>query len=173
MWVTATEDQLVHDRSFVGAYDDVVNFPDFFGSDRKVGINVGMFGGYLVGVKLLGVNEGAYIGRTITAITFTDMGAESFPKERLEIFANGNVIVIDDLFFILDILLSVKQNIPSFERNTEYISVYSDDEYGLYEGSVKSSDTGLHKVDDYESLTNEFVVKHSTSKHSKHPHHPQ
>ncbi len=34
---------------------------------------VGMFGGYLVGVKLLGVNEGAYIGRTITAITFTDI----------------------------------------------------------------------------------------------------
>lgn len=34
---------------------------------------VGIAGGYLVGVKLLGVNEGAYIGKMITAITFTDI----------------------------------------------------------------------------------------------------
>ena len=32
---------------------------------------VGIAGGYLVGVKLLGVNEGAYLGKMITAITFT------------------------------------------------------------------------------------------------------
>ncbi|MCP3871798.1 MAG: ABC transporter permease [Desulfobacteraceae bacterium] len=34
---------------------------------------VGIGGGYLVGVKLLGVNEGAYIGKMITAVTFTDI----------------------------------------------------------------------------------------------------
>lgn len=34
---------------------------------------VGIGGGYLVGVKLLGVNEGAYIGKMVTAITFTDI----------------------------------------------------------------------------------------------------
>lgn len=34
---------------------------------------VGIAGGYLVGVKLLGVNEGAYIGKMVTAITFTDI----------------------------------------------------------------------------------------------------
>ena len=34
---------------------------------------VGIFGGYLVGVKLLGVNEGAYFGKMVTAITFTDI----------------------------------------------------------------------------------------------------
>ncbi len=34
---------------------------------------VGISGGYLVGVKLLGVNEGAYIGKMISAITFTDI----------------------------------------------------------------------------------------------------
>ena len=34
---------------------------------------VGIAGGFLVGVKLLGVNEGAYIGKMITAITFTDV----------------------------------------------------------------------------------------------------
>jgi len=34
---------------------------------------VGIAGGYLVGVKLLGVNEGAYLGRLVTAVTFTDI----------------------------------------------------------------------------------------------------
>ncbi|MBT7630204.1 MAG: ABC transporter permease, partial [Desulfobacula sp.] len=34
---------------------------------------VGIAGGYLVGVKLLGVNEGAYLGKMVLAITFTDI----------------------------------------------------------------------------------------------------
>ncbi|MCG8685859.1 MAG: MlaE family lipid ABC transporter permease subunit [Desulfobacterales bacterium] len=34
---------------------------------------VGIYGGYLVGVKLLGVNEGAYWGKMISAVTFTDI----------------------------------------------------------------------------------------------------
>ncbi len=34
---------------------------------------VGILGGYLVGVKLLGVNEGAYFGKMVTAVTFTDI----------------------------------------------------------------------------------------------------
>ena len=34
---------------------------------------VGIGGGYLVGVKLLGVNEGAYFGKMISAVTFSDI----------------------------------------------------------------------------------------------------
>ena len=34
---------------------------------------VGIGGGYLVGVKLLGVNEGAYFGKMAAAVTFTDI----------------------------------------------------------------------------------------------------
>ena len=34
---------------------------------------IGIVGGYLVGVKLLGVNEGAYLGKMVSAITFTDI----------------------------------------------------------------------------------------------------
>ncbi|WDP89152.1 MAG: ABC transporter permease [Desulfobacter sp.] len=34
---------------------------------------VGIFGGYLVGVKLLGVNEGAYFGKMAASVTFTDI----------------------------------------------------------------------------------------------------
>ncbi|MFN2357503.1 MAG: MlaE family lipid ABC transporter permease subunit [Desulfotignum sp.] len=34
---------------------------------------VGIMGGYLVGVQLLGVNQGAYFGKMITAVTFADI----------------------------------------------------------------------------------------------------
>jgi phospholipid/cholesterol/gamma-HCH transport system permease protein len=34
---------------------------------------VGIFGGYLVGVKLLGVNEGAYFGKMASAVMFADI----------------------------------------------------------------------------------------------------
>ncbi|MCF8114018.1 MAG: MlaE family lipid ABC transporter permease subunit [Desulfotignum sp.] len=34
---------------------------------------VGIMGGYLVGVQLLGVNQGAYFGKMISAVTFTDI----------------------------------------------------------------------------------------------------
>lgn len=34
---------------------------------------VGIMGGYLVGVQLLGINEGAYFGKMITAVTFADI----------------------------------------------------------------------------------------------------
>jgi phospholipid/cholesterol/gamma-HCH transport system permease protein len=34
---------------------------------------VGIAGGYLVGVKLLGVSEGAYIGKMVTAVEFVDI----------------------------------------------------------------------------------------------------
>ncbi len=34
---------------------------------------VGIAGGYLVGVKLLGVGEGAYLGKMVTSVTFTDI----------------------------------------------------------------------------------------------------
>lgn len=37
-----------------------------------------------------------YSDGSIATITFTDMGIEGFPKERIEIFAQATVIVIDD-----------------------------------------------------------------------------
>lgn len=37
-----------------------------------------------------------YADGSIAMITFTDMGLEGFPKERIEIFAQGALIVIDD-----------------------------------------------------------------------------
>ncbi|MCK5520933.1 MAG: Ni/Fe hydrogenase subunit alpha [Candidatus Marinimicrobia bacterium] len=109
-------------------------------------------------------------GRAIHPIRCVPGGFSKLPTEtelkglKNELKGQGT----DDLNFILEILMSLKENIPSFERDTEYISYYSDKEYGFYDGVIKSSDTGLLDENDYESIANEFVVTHSTSKHAKH-----
>ncbi len=82
-------------------------------------------------------------------------------KEKLE--TQG----LEDVTFVADVLKSLAGEIPRFERETEYISLYSDVEYGLYDGRIMSSDSGLYPVEDYLNVTNEFVVAHSSSKHAR------
>jgi coenzyme F420-reducing hydrogenase alpha subunit len=57
--------------------------------------------------------------------------------------------------------------IPDFHRDTEYISLRSEDDYALYDGQIFSSDTGGVDDTEYLRMTNEFIVPHSTSKHCK------
>ncbi len=73
-----------------------------------------------------------------------------------------------DTSFIIDVIAGLADRIPGFTRETEYISLYDEKEYGLYDGTVCSSDTGLHPVADYLEITNEFIVEHSSSKHTRH-----
>ncbi|GJQ60075.1 MAG: Ni/Fe hydrogenase subunit alpha [Candidatus Scalindua sp. AMX11] len=58
--------------------------------------------------------------------------------------------------------------IPEFERETEYISLTQPDEYALYDGKIKSSDSGEEiETSDYLDRVREFMVTHSTAKHAK------
>ena len=64
---------------------------------------------------------------------------------------------------------SVAGAIPNFTRETEYIALSTDDEYALYDGVITSTDTGKHpEKKEYHRITNEFLVPHSTAKHTKH-----
>jgi sulfhydrogenase subunit alpha len=76
--------------------------------------------------------------------------------------------MVPDAKASLALLKSLLPKFPTFERETEYIGLSSEKEYAFYEGRIASTDSGLHDVDDYLSLTNEFVVPHSTSKHCRH-----
>jgi coenzyme F420-reducing hydrogenase alpha subunit len=108
-------------------------------------------------------------GRAIHPITCVPGGFTRLPsaKEladlREKIVSQG----IPDAEFIVEVVASLAGEIPVFERETEYISLYSDEEYGLYEGKICSSDSGIYPVEDYLNVTNEFIVPHSTSKHAK------
>ncbi len=57
--------------------------------------------------------------------------------------------------------------IPDFKRETEYIALQHDKEYALIGGKIASSDAPAVSVNDYLSVTNEFVVPQSTAKYTK------
>jgi coenzyme F420-reducing hydrogenase alpha subunit len=72
-----------------------------------------------------------------------------------------------DAKLAVEVVASLADQIPQFNRETEYISIYNENEYGLYDGQICSSDTGLMPVERYLEVTNEFIVPHSTSKHAR------
>lgn len=108
-------------------------------------------------------------GRAVHPISCVPGGFTKLPAEKdlLQIKKMLLKEAIPDAKFIIDVLVSLADKIPQFQRETEYISVYNDKEYGLYDGVIRSSDSGNYPVDEYLKVTNEFVVPHSSSKHTK------
>ncbi|HTP58947.1 MAG TPA: nickel-dependent hydrogenase large subunit, partial [Spirochaetia bacterium] len=76
--------------------------------------------------------------------------------------------MVPDAKTSLELLKTLAGKFPAFERETEYVGLRDKSEYGFYDGQIASTDTGLTPVDDYLSITNEFVVPHSTAKHCRH-----
>jgi coenzyme F420-reducing hydrogenase alpha subunit len=57
---------------------------------------------------------------------------------------------------------------PAFERETEYIASHKDDEYCFIDGVIANSDGGRWPVSKYRSITNEYLVPHSSAKRTRH-----
>ncbi|MBN2550273.1 MAG: nickel-dependent hydrogenase large subunit, partial [Anaerolineales bacterium] len=57
---------------------------------------------------------------------------------------------------------------PDFNRDTEYLSLHKPDEYAFIDGEIMSSDGGSLPPSRYKEATNEFLVPHSTAKHTRH-----
>jgi coenzyme F420-reducing hydrogenase alpha subunit len=111
--------------------------------------------------------SGILAGRHIHPISMTIGGFTKLPKER-------------DLDAMLDLLEGMRHDIevtvefilgfsfPEFERDTEYVALVSDDdEYPLLTGDVGSSDGARMNKKEYKKVTNEFIVPHSSAKHTK------
>ena len=108
-------------------------------------------------------------GRTTHPITLVPGGVTKIPKEKELTDVKGKLeSAVETTFDIVDLVLANAGSLPDFTRETEYIGLSSDDEYAVYDGMIGSTDTGKHKIEDYLSITNEFVVPHSTAKHTKH-----
>jgi coenzyme F420-reducing hydrogenase alpha subunit len=57
---------------------------------------------------------------------------------------------------------------PHFERDTEYIALRSEEGgYGFIDGDIVSTDGGRWPVASYRSVTNEYLVPHSSAKHAR------
>ena len=121
-------------------------------------------------LKRMANDIGAVIGgRAVHPISCVPGGFTKLPSEEelLTLRAKLKKEARADVQFTLEIMVSLKDKMPQFTRETEYISVYNDREYGLYDGLICSSDSGLYDVNKYLDVTNEFIVSHSTSKHCK------
>jgi coenzyme F420-reducing hydrogenase alpha subunit len=108
-------------------------------------------------------------GRAIHPISCVPGGFTKLPTEK-ELESLRDKLINEgkhNINLAVDVVKSVLNKIPKFERETEYISVYHEKEYGLYDGDICSSDSGLYPVEKYLEVTNEFIVPYSTSKHAK------
>jgi sulfhydrogenase subunit alpha len=106
-------------------------------------------------------------GRHIHPISMTTGGFTKLPTEK-------------DLDAMLALLEGMRNDIeatvefvsafrfPGFERNTEYVALVSNDgEYPLLTGDIGSTDGVKMNKKEYKKVTNEFVVPHSSAKHTK------
>ena len=117
--------------------------------------------------KLAGDLCQAIAGRHTHPIAMTVGGFTHFPKanelyqlrERFEA-TWVDVLATADLFQTLQM--------PQFERETEYIALRRDDGvYGFIDGDIVSTDNGRWPASAYKSVTNEYLVPHSSAKHAQ------
>ncbi len=108
-------------------------------------------------------------GRAVHPISCIPGGFTKLPaeKEIVDLRDKLSSEARADAKLAVEVVASLANQIPQFNRETEYISIYNESEYGLYDGQICSSDTGLLPVEKYLEVTNEFIVPHSTSKHAR------
>lgn len=80
--------------------------------------------------------------------------------------------VVPDAVETFKLLCALAGNIPNFTRETEYVALVDDKEYGMYDGKIgclmPNGKQEIVDVANYRSVTNEFVSDNSTSKYAKH-----
>ncbi len=109
------------------------------------------------------------VGRHVHPISCVVGGFTKLPGNK-ELTAMRDLLlkVQEDLAPTVELIAALAPKFPDFSRETEYVALLSDDdEYPLLHGDIGSSD-GVRKVkEEYSSITNEFLVPHSSAKHAK------
>lgn len=125
-------------------------------------------------LKRLGHEWGSTIGgRTTHPTKPVPGGFASIPSEKeLKELKQKILDRVPDVEETFKVLLSVADKIPQFTRKTEYVGLVDDYEYGLYDGDIgclmPDGKIRIYKVEDYKSVTNEWVSPRSTAKYTKH-----
>lgn len=97
------------------------------------------------------------------------------PREAAEALKKLKQKILDmvpDAVETFKLLVDLAPNIPTFERPTEYVGLVDENEYGLYDGKIgclmPDGTKQIVEVDDYRTVTNEYVSPLSTAKYTKH-----
>jgi coenzyme F420-reducing hydrogenase alpha subunit len=107
-------------------------------------------------------------GRTTHPVTLRPGGLTKIPTEKqLRELQDRLKKSLPSLKVVADVVLSVAQNVPKFERPTEYISLKQTNPpaYTFYHGDITSTDyDGAVAVNDWKTVANEYVSDQSTAK---------
>jgi sulfhydrogenase subunit alpha len=148
--------------------------PDFFGVPSVVPL-VAKAGDVVKAVIRLHrlANEWSDLiaGRTTHPVTLKPGGLTVIPTaEQFRQLHERLKGCMGDLKAVADAVLSVAENIPDFERQTEYVSLRQDNPptYTFYHGDITSTDyDGTVEINDWKTVANEYVSEQSTAKWAK------
>ncbi|MBI5213317.1 MAG: Ni/Fe hydrogenase subunit alpha [Nitrospirae bacterium] len=109
----------------------------------------------------------ALVGRHVHPVSAIVGGFTKLPKQKdLDAMHNMLTGIRPDMEATIDLISKLK--FPEFERDTEYVALISDEsEYPFLGGDIGSTDGVRLDKKDYKKATNEFIVPHSSAKHTK------
>jgi coenzyme F420-reducing hydrogenase alpha subunit len=117
--------------------------------------------------KLAGDICAAVAGRHTHPIAMTVGGFTHFPKpSELSSLRQRLVDARSDVDATVDLCASLPW--PQFERDTEYVSLSQPDEYAFIDGEIVTSDGSRLSIEDYQQVTNEYLVPYSSAKFTRH-----
>jgi sulfhydrogenase subunit alpha len=89
-------------------------------------------------------------------------------EEKLRELKSMMEAAVPDLKTVAEVILSLADKLPDFNRDTEYIALSGPDYYTFYHGDIASTDTDERvPVQEFERVANEYVVEQSTAKWTK------
>jgi len=108
-------------------------------------------------------------GRMTHPVSFRIGGFGKLPTEyELRDLKKSLEETVPRLEALADVVLSLADKIPAFDRPTEYIALVHPQTYSFYHGNIGSTDTTeIIDIHEFESVANEYVSPQSTAKWTK------
>ncbi len=108
-------------------------------------------------------------GRMTHPVTLKPGGFTAIPSEqKLLELKKAMEDAIPDVKIVIEVILSLVDKFPAFERDTEYIALKHPDYYTFYHGDIASTDTDEKvPVREFERVVNEYLLPQSTAKWCK------
>ena len=107
-------------------------------------------------------------GRITHPVTVVPGGFTQYPTRGQLLKMKGDMEqALADFEAIGEIILSVADRLPAFQRDTEYVGLYDGEVYPFYKGMIGTSDAEPIDDQDYRSAINEYVSPQSTAKFAK------
>jgi coenzyme F420-reducing hydrogenase alpha subunit len=102
-------------------------------------------------------------GRTTHPVSLQVGGVARMPsKEELLSLRDGLRDSLESLESTVNLFRTIE--LPSFVRETEFVSLQGSGEYPFIGGRMVSTDGVVHEEDEYQAMTNEYVDENNTSK---------